>query len=153
MKSRLRPSRKEVERVEEEVFDVTVEACQDNNAFFLLALNAEFGFGPERMKRMVRKYNEISDYFAQLRADGMTYEDTNDRIREALDSIGIDPDSVYTGKFAFYEVAREKRLSEKEHIPTFREAVEAKALLDKARNLMNDSEGLRVINKTAAKQG
>lgn len=153
MKSRLRPSRKEVERVEQEVFDATVEACQDNNAFFLLALRTTFAFGPERIKRVIRQYNEISEYFAQLRADGMTYEDVNVRIRESLNSFGIDPDSVYTGKFAFYEVAREKRLSEKEHVPTFREAVEAKAMLDKARNLMNDSDGLRVINKTAAKQG
>ncbi len=130
MKSRLRPSRKEVERVEQEVFDATVEACQDNNAFFLLALNAEFGFGAERLERIIKKYNEISDYYAQQRVDGMTYEDTNIRIREALASIGVDPDAVYTGKYGFYEVTRRKRMNEKGHVPTFREAVEAKAQLE-----------------------
>ena len=48
MNCNIGPTRKQIGKIEEEVYAHTVEACEDNNAFFLLALNQEFGFGPER---------------------------------------------------------------------------------------------------------
>ena len=112
MKARLRPSKKLVAQLEEDVYAATVEACEDNNAFFLMALNQEFGFGPERLKRMIHKYNELSEEYTVMRSDGFTYEEIHQKMCDALISIGIDPDQVYVGKNDFYDIQRQKKYCE-----------------------------------------
>ena len=102
--------RREIGRVEQEVYANTVEACEDNNAFFLLALNQEFGFGPERLKRVIHRYNELSEEYSVMRNDGFTYDEINQKMREALASIGIDPDDVYVGKHRTQERSRKMRI-------------------------------------------
>ena len=97
MKSRINAPKSMVASLEQEVYAATVEACEDNNAFFLLALNQEFGFGPERLRRVIHRYNELSEEYSVMREDGFTYEEIHDRMCEALESIGIDPDQVYVG--------------------------------------------------------
>ena len=117
-----KPSKKIVAQVEQDVYASTVEACEDNNAFFLLALNQEFGFGPERLRRMIHKYNQLSEEYTIMRSDGFTYEEVHQKMCEALESIGIDPDQVYVGKNDFYDIQRQKRYCEKENKPTRKEA-------------------------------
>ena len=116
------PTRKQIGKIEEEVYAHTVEACEDNNAFFLLALNQEFGFGPERLKRLIRRYNELSEEYNVMRMDGFSYEEINEKMREALAAIGIDPNDVYVGTSDFYENKRRKRYIEKGQMPTRKEA-------------------------------
>lgn len=116
------PTRKQIGKIEEEVYAHTVEACEDNNAFFLLALNQEFGFGPERLKRLIHRYNELSEEYNVMRMDGFSYEEINEKMREALASIGIDPNDVYVGTSDFYENKRRKRYIEKGQMPTRKEA-------------------------------
>ena len=116
------PTRKQIGKIEEEVYAHTVEACEDNNAFFLLALNQEFGFGPERLKRLIHKYNELSEEYNVMRMDGFSYQEINEKMREALAAIGIDPNDVYVGTSDFYENKRRKRYIEKGNMPTRKEA-------------------------------
>ena len=125
MKARLRPSKKLVAQLEEDVYAATVEACEDNNAFFLMALNQEFGFGPERLKRMIHKYNELSEEYTVMRSDGFTYEEIHQKMCDALVSIGIDPDQVYVGKNDFYDIQRQKKYCEQDKKPTRTEAGKA----------------------------
>ena len=125
MKSRIRPSKQIVAAIEQDVYAATVEACEDNNAFFLMALNQEFGFGPERLKRMIHRYNQLSDEYTVMRNDGFTYEEIHQKMCDALESIGINPDDVYIGKNDFYDIQRKKRLIEKEHLPSRKEAKQA----------------------------
>ena len=122
MNSRVGPTRKDISLIEEEVYAHTVEACEDNNAFFLLALNQEFGFGPERLKRLIHRYNELSEEYNVMRMDGFSYEEINEKMREALAAIGIDPNDVYVGTSDFYENKRRKRYIEKGQMPTRKEA-------------------------------
>lgn len=122
MKANIRPNRKMVAHVEQEVYAATVEACEDNNAFFLMALNQEFGFGPERLRRMIHRYNQLSEEYTIMRNDGFTYEEIHQKMCEGLESIGIDPADVYVGKNDFYDVQRRKRYVEKEKKPTRKEA-------------------------------
>ena len=122
MNSRVGPTRKDISLIEEEVYAHTVEACEDNNAFFLLALNQEFGFGPERLKRLIHKYNELSEEYNVMRMDGFSYQEINEKMREALAAIGIDPNDVYVGTSDFYENKRRKRYIEKGNMPTRKEA-------------------------------
>lgn len=125
MKSRLRAPKRMVAALEQDVYAATVEACEDNNAFFLMALNQEFGFGPERLRRIIHKYNQLSEEYSVMRDDGFTYEEIHDKMCEALESIGIDPDQVYVGKNDFYDMQRRKRQVEKEHLPSPKEARQA----------------------------
>ena len=122
MNCNVEPTRKQIGKIEEEVYAHTVEACEDNNAFFLLALNQEFGFGPERLKRLIHKYNELSEEYNVMRMDGFSYEEINEKMREALAAIGVDPDDVYVGTSDFYENKRRKRYIEKGQMPTRKEA-------------------------------
>lgn len=125
MKARLKPSKKLLSQIEQDVYAATVEACEDNNAFFLMALNQEFGFGPERLKRMIHRYNQLSEEYTVMRSDGYTYEEIHQKMCEALESIGIDPDQVYVGKNDFYDIQRQKRYCEQEKKPTRIEAGKA----------------------------
>ena len=122
MKSRINAPKSMVASLEQEVYAATVEACEDNNAFFLIALNQEFGFGAERLRRVIHRYNELSEEYTVMREDGFTYEEIHDRMCEALESIGIDPDQVYVGKNDFYDMQRRKRQVEKERKPSRSEA-------------------------------
>lgn len=122
MKARIRPNKAMVAHLEQEVYAATVEACEDNNAFFLMALSQEFGFGPERLKRMIHRYNQLSEEYTIMRNDGFTYEEIHRKMCEGLESIGINPADVYVGKNDFYDVQRKKRYVEKENKPTRSEA-------------------------------
>jgi len=122
MKARLRPSKQLLAQIEQDVYAATVEACEDNNAFFLMALNQEFGFGPERLKRMIHRYNQLSEEYTVMRSDGYTYEEIHQKMCDALESIGIDPDQVYVGKNDFYDIQRQKRYCEQEKKPSRKEA-------------------------------
>lgn len=127
--------RNEIGRVEQEVYANTVEACEDNNAFFLLALNQEFGFGPERLKRVIHRYNELTEEYSVMRNDGFTYDEINQKMREALASIGIDPDDVYVGRNDFYDAKRRKRYIDKGQEINRKEAEEVKKKFEQFRSL------------------
>ena len=135
MNCRVGPTRKDIGKIEEEVYAHTVEACEDNNAFFLLALNQEFGFGPERLKRLIHKYNELSEEYNTMRMDGFSYEEIKEKMCEALESIGIDPKDVYVGTSDFYENKRRKRYIERGQMPTRKEAEAVKQKFEQFRSL------------------
>lgn len=142
MKSRIKPSRQMVKYVEQEVYAATVEACEDNNAFFLMALNQEFGFGPERLKRVIHAYNKLSEEYTVMRNDGFTYEEIHEKMCDALVSIGINPDDVYVGKNDFYDIQRKKRYVEEEKKPGRKEANEAFDKLQLLKLLIADGKEL-----------
>lgn len=142
--------RKEVGRVEQEVYANTVEACEDNNAFFLLALNQEFGFGPERLKRVIHRYNELTEEYSVMRNDGFTYDEINQKMREALASIGIDPDDVYVGKNDFYDAKRRKRYIDKGQEINRKEAEEVKKKFEQFRSLSESAYEKRDLSELIA---
>lgn len=142
--------RSEIGRIEQEVYANTVEACEDNNAFFLLALNQEFGFGSERLKRVIHRYNELSEEYSVMRNDGLTYDEINQRMREALESIGIDPDDVYVGKNDFYDAKRRKRYIDKGQEINRKEAEEVKKKFEQFRSLSESAYEKRDLSELIA---
>lgn len=139
--------RKEIGRIEEQVYANTVEACEDNNAFFLLALNQEFGFGPERLKRVIHRYNELTEEYSVMRNDGFTYDEINQKMREALASIGIDPDDVYVGKNDFYDAKRRKRYIDKGQEVNRKEAEEVRKKFEQFRSLSESAYEKKDLNE------
>ena len=142
--------RSEIGRVEQEVYANTVEACEDNNAFFLLALNQEFGFGPERLKRVIHRYNELTEEYSVMRNDGFTYDEINQKMREALESIGIDPDDVYVGRNDFYDAKRRKRYIDKGQEVNRKEAEEVRKKFEQFRSLSESAYEKKDLNELIA---
>ena len=142
--------RSEIGRVEQEVYANTVEACEDNNAFFLMALNQEFGFGPERLKRLIRRYNELSDEYTIMRSDGFTYDEIHQKMCDALESIGIDPNQVYVGKNDFYDAKRRKRYIDKGQEINRKEAEEVKKKFEQFRSLSESAYEKRDLSELIA---
>ena len=81
---------------------------------------------------------------------GFTYEEIHDRMCEALESIGIDPDQVYVGKNDFYDMQRKKRMVEKERLPSVKEARQASDHLEAFRAFMA-AEGKDIAGKSIMK--
>ena len=147
-----KPSKKIIAQVEQDVYASTVEACEDNNAFFLMALNQEFGFGPERLKRMIHRYNQLSEEYTVMRKDGFSYEEIHQKMCDALESIGIDPADVYVGTNDFYDIKRQRRYFEKENKPSRKEAGIAHENLQKFKAFMAaESQNVKVINSADEK--
>ena len=139
--------RSEIGRIEQEVYANTVEACEDNNAFFLLALNQEFGFGPERLKRVIHRYNELTEEYSVMRNDGFTYDEINQKMREALASIGIDPEDVYVGRNDFYDAKRRKRYIDKGQEVNRKEAEEVRKKFEQFRSLSESAYEKKDLNE------
>lgn len=137
MKSRVKITRKMVADLEEEVFENTVEACQDNNVMFLIALNEEFRFGKERLERAMIAYNRVADEYAKFQNQGYSDEDIHEKLCSRLESMGIAPDSIYTGEISFYESrVRMKRIQQNLQ-PTVKEANEAYRQLQMMKELLH----------------
>lgn len=150
MNCNIGPTRKQIGKIEEELYAHTVEACEDNNAFFLLALNQEFGFGPERLKRLIHRYNELSEEYNVMRMDGFSYEEINEKMREALAAIGIDPNDVYVGTSDFYENKRRKRYIEKGQMPTRKEAEAVAQKFEQFKSLSESAYEKKDLNQLIA---
>ena len=150
MNCNIGPTRKQIGKIEEEVYAHTVEACEDNNAFFLLALNQEFGFGPERLKRLIHRYNELSEEYNVMRMDGFSYEEINEKMREALAAIGVDPNDVYVGTSDFYENKRRKRYIDKGQEVNRKEAEEVKKKFDQFKSLSESAYEKRDLSQLIA---
>lgn len=139
MKCSMIPDKKYIERVEQEVYDVTVEACQDNNAMFLIALNETFGFGKERLNKIVRSFNEVSERFTHLRETGYSVEDIHKKLVDELDYIGIAEDDVYTGRNDFYAAKHHsKMINKNQQNVSIKESIEAQKHMLTMKELLNN---------------
>lgn len=149
MKAKIKPSKKQIERVSKEVYDMQIAVCDDNNAMWLEALNEEFGFGAERLRRVMNKFNEISDGYTEMAEDGFTEKEIRNIHTKVLRTIGIDPEQVYSGKNDYAEVLNNKRYTEKNHTPTLAEAAKAAEQLAAMKQFMNDNGKMNYLNTGA----
>ena len=149
MKAKIKPSKKQIERVSKEVYDMQIAVCDDNNAMWLEALNEEFGFGTDRLKRLINRFNKISDRYTEYMEDGYTEEEVRQIHNEALISLGIDPEQVYSGKNDYAQTMNNKRYTEKNHTPTLAEAAKAAEHMAAMKQFMNDNGKMNYLNTGA----
>lgn len=148
MKSKERPSKDLISRVEQEVYKSTVEACHDNNAFFLIAMSEVFGFAGKRLERVIKKYDELQERYTEYRNDGYSYEEVHDIICERLNEIGVNPAAVYTETNDFYDVRMEQKRREKTPaVVSFREAAEAQKHMEAMKRFMAEQNSAPIITK------
>ena len=150
MKARVSASKKQLDelimKVEQEVYDDAVRACEDNNAMFILALNNEFDFGPVRIKRLIAAFNKAASQTMEMKKDGFTKDEIHESLCKQLESIGVDPAAVYSDQKDFQQVIRNKKKAE---IPDKPSRAEAKAVFEHMtafRNFIADNTGDTAAN-------
>ena len=129
-----------IKQVEQEVYDDAVQACEDNNAIFLLALNNEFKFGPKRIQKLINAFNKLSADIIGMRKDGFTKKEIHETICKQLESIEIDPELIYSEKKDFQQVIRNKKKAEEPVKPSRAEAETAVEHMKAFRNFLVDHE-------------
>ena len=140
MRASQKPPKEMILRVEHQVYDSCIECCQDNNAMFVIALNEEFGFATERLKRVISKFNDIQDRYDKMLAEGYSDEDFHKRIVEELNVAGIEEKQIYTSRKDFVLSQRKSRLREKNLQPTMREQLDAQKYIEAAKSLLDCKE-------------
>lgn len=142
MKASVGPSKRMIDRLNQDVYADTLECCQDNNAMFLIALNMEFGFGHDRCMKVIRRYNMICDKYAEMRGDGFTKEEMHQRIVDDLACMGIKESTVYTRDNDFTEARQLQKHRDRNmtNIPR-KDCITAYNQLQAMKNLLLSSEG------------
>lgn len=139
MKARTVASKKDIDRVNEAVWKLTLESIIDGNAVMMIAVKRFFGLGPKRLSAFMNEFDKVKAEFDGYDKDGVFKE----KIREELEASGVDVDEMYTVNETFEEVYKKQKRQDKPQL-SLAEAAKVKRNLDQFRAFMNDN-GKKVI--------
>lgn len=134
MKARPTPTKQDIKRVEERVWKETLECIVDEGALGLVAVKRFFGMGEKRMDAYLKCLQEIKAEYKVYDKDGVFL----DKLREELESVGIDFDELYTVDQTFEETYRSQRREDRSQQLSMKEAAEVKMKLDAFRRWSAD---------------
>lgn len=127
MKAIPTPTRKQCERVAQEVHDLTTRCVQDNSALFLIALARKFGFRGKRLNELILEFNKVEKEYEKHTDDGIFGE----KITEELEAIGVDPTIVYARVDGIkMQVQKQKKHQQSQQL-SIKEQIEAERLREK----------------------
>lgn len=101
MKSRVTPTHRDLERVNQACWNMICEAQTNSNALMLIAVADFFGLGAKRIDRLSKHFDKVKKRFDEYDAEGRF----KDKLYEELHAIGIDTDALYDFD-TFQEVER-----------------------------------------------
>lgn len=134
MKARAVASKKDIDRVNEAVWKLTLESIIDGNAVMMIAVKRFFGLGPKRLKAFMDEFDKVKAEFDVYDKDGIFKE----KIREELEASGVDVDEMYTVNETFEEVYKKQKRQDKPQL-SLAEAAKVKRNLDQFRVFLNDT--------------
>ena len=132
MKSRISPSKKDIDRVSEEVWKTTCECLIDNQLVTMVAIRRFFGVGSKRMAAFLETIEEVKKEFDSHDADGRFKE----KLSEELSEAGINIDDFYGDVEEFGAVHRRYRRNQKPNV-SIKEAYEIKGQMEKMKKIVN----------------
>lgn len=91
MKSSITPTKQMIRRMEQDVYQESIDCMSDNLAATLIVLNEEFGFGEKRIKQFIEATSRVVKRFRAYKDNELA----RDKFCEDLKAIGIDPDEIY----------------------------------------------------------
>ena len=100
MKARTVASKKDIDRVNEAVWKLTLESIIDGNAVMMIAVKRFFGLGPKRLSAFMNEFDKVKAEFDGYDKDGVFKE----KIREELEASGVDVDEMYTVNETFEDL-------------------------------------------------
>lgn len=132
MKARTVASKKDIDRVNEAVWKLTLESIIDGNAVMLVAVKRFFGLGPKRLNAFMNEFDKVKAEYDVHEKDGLFKE----KIREELEASGIDVDEMYTVNETFKEAYLKQKRADKPQL-SMAEAAKVKRNLDQFKAFMN----------------
>ena len=113
MRASQKPSKRDQLRLCSEVYDICMDCIRDNNATFIMALNQVCGFGHDRIKKVLDRYEELCREFTERENDGFSSEEIHRMIVEEIERLGFSEDDIYAGDQTFEQVTDAKKKAEK----------------------------------------
>lgn len=136
MKAIPTPTRKQCERVAQEVQQEAMLSVYDNVAMLLIALGRKYGFRQKRISELINAFNEVSVEYLQHADDGVFDE----MIEKELNAIGIEKSVIYQEKDIKMQVQKQKKRRESQQL-SIKEQIEAERLREKMFALRDFAEG------------
>ena len=136
MKAIPTPTRKQCERVAQEVQQEAMLSVYDNVAMLLIALGRRYGFRQKRISELINVFNEVSVEYLQHADDGVFDE----MIEKELNAIGIEKSVIYQEKDIKIQIQKQKKRRESQQL-SIKEQIEAERLREKMFALRDFAEG------------
>ena len=136
MKAIPTPTRKQCERVAQEVQQEAMLSVYDNVAMLLIALGRKYGFRQKRIAELINVFNEVSVEYLQHADDGVFDE----MIEKELNAIGIEKSVIYQEKDIKIQIQKQKKRRESQQL-SIKEQIEAERLREKMFTLRDFAEG------------
>lgn len=136
MKAIPTPTRKQCERVAQEVQQEAMLIVYDNVAMLLIALGRKYGFRQKRIAELINAFNEVSVEYLQHADDGVFDE----MIEKELNAIGIEKSVIYQEKDIKIQIQKQKKRRESQQL-SIKEQIEAERLREKMFALRDFTEG------------
>lgn len=136
MKAIPTPTRKQCERVAQEVQQEAMLSVYDNVAMLLIALGRKYGFRQKRIAELINAFNEVSVEYLQHADDGVFDE----MIEKELNALGIEKSVIYQERDIKIQVQKQKKRRESQQL-SIKEQIEAERLREKMFALRDYAEG------------
>lgn len=136
MKAIPTPTRKQCERVAQEVQQEAMLSVYDNVAMLLIALGRKYGFRQKRIAELINAFNEVSAEYLQHADDGVFDE----MIEKELNAIGIEKSVIYQERDIKIQIQKQKKRRESQQL-SIKEQIEAERLREKMFALRDFTEG------------
>jgi predicted ribosome quality control (RQC) complex YloA/Tae2 family protein len=136
MKAIPTPTRKQCERVAQEVQQEAMLSVYDNVAMLLIALGRRYGFRQKRIAELINAFNEVSVEYLQHADDGVFDE----MLEKELNALGIEKSVIYQEKDIKIQIQKQKKRRESQQL-SIKEQIEAERLREKMFALRDFTEG------------
>lgn len=136
MKAIPTPTKKQCERVAQEVQQEAMLSIYDNVAMLLIALGRKYGFRQKRIAELINAFNEVSVEYLQHADDGVFDE----MIEKELNALGIEKSVIYQEKDIKIQIQKQKKRRESQQL-SIKEQIEAERLREKMFALRDFTEG------------
>lgn len=131
MKAKAAPTKDQIERVEQKVWQNCLDSMSDNLAVTLIVLNQKFGFGEKRIRQFLDGVSEITEEVNAYNDDYIMRE----KLDEGLKSFGLSHDEIYfTENMSLY--LHQKKVREEKSKASIKESIEMKKQLEAMQALL-----------------
>lgn len=124
------PTKKQRTRLNQAVYQDSLDTMSDNLATTLIVLHECFGFGEKRLRDFLEHTSKVVKEFKAYKDEQLAREKFSERLKDA----GIDFSEIYFNEDLILSMQQQKK--EKQNAVSIKEANEMKNMLDFMKSLM-----------------
>lgn len=126
------PTEKQRARLNQAVFQDSLDAMSDNLATTLIVLHEYFGFGEKRLRDFLNHTTKVVKEYKDYKDEHLAREKFSERLKDA----GIDFSEIYFNEDIILSMQQQKK--EKQSAVSIKEAAEMKKALEFMKSLMKE---------------